>query len=260
MSHAGLVLQLAQREIDARYRQNRLGLLWLVLAPLLMLAVYTLVFRHVLQVRWNSPLESDLAFAARVYAGLSVFTFFAECANRAPSLVSEQPNLVKKVVFPLELLAWSSVAAAVVHLAVAAVLLLTLRAAGLGGVPISAAALPLVWMPLLPLCLGLAWGLSAVGVYVRDVGQVVGMFTTALVFLSPVFFPVEALPAGLQPWMALNPLATVMTLTREVALAGTWPDRQGWMAWGVCLAACVGIALLGRALFARLRPGFADVL
>lgn len=260
MSAVSLVWQLAQRDVSARYRQSWLGVFWLVATPVLMLAVYTLVFRHVLQVRWGDPAESDLAFAARVYAGLAVFTFFAECVNRAPTLVTEQPHLVKKVVFPLELLAWVGVAAAAVHLAVAAALLLALRALGLGGVPPSALALPLVWLPLLPLCLGLAWGLSAVGTYVRDVGPLVSMAMTALVFLSPVFFPVEALPAALRPWMALNPLATVMTLTREVVLAGRWPSAEGWGAWAMCLAGCGAVALAGRALFARLRPGFADVL
>lgn len=256
-AHAGLIGQLAGREVHARYRQSWLGLAWLVLTPLLMLTVYTLVFRHVFQVRWSDPAEGNLAFALRLYAGLAVFNFFAECVNRAPHLVVEQPHLVKKVVFPVEVLPWASVLAALVHLGASAAVLLLLRAWSLGGLPATVLALPLVWLPLLPLCLGLSWGLSAVGAYVRDIGQLLSMVMTALVFLSPVFFPVEALPGRLQDLMWLNPLAPVMTQTREVLLAGRWPD---WSAWGINLAMSLGLAVLGAWLFRALKPGFADVV
>jgi lipopolysaccharide transport system permease protein len=158
---------------------------------------YTLVFRHVFQVRWSPPGEGNLAFALRLYAGLAVFNFFAECVNRAPLLIVEQPHLVKKVVFPVEVLPWASVMAALAHLGIAAVALLGLRWLGMGTVPLSALALPLVWLPLLPLCLGLGWGLSAVGTFIRDIGQILSMAMTALVFMSPMF-SVDALPAGLR--------------------------------------------------------------
>ena len=102
--HRGLIAQLARREVHARYRQSWLGLVWVVLTPLMMLGVYTLVFRHVMRVRWYGLEEGNLEFALRIYAGLAVFNFFAECVNRAPTLVLEQPHLVKKVVFPLEIL------------------------------------------------------------------------------------------------------------------------------------------------------------
>lgn len=255
--HAGLIAQLAGREVRARYRQSWLGTAWVLLAPLLMLAIYTLVFRHIFQVRWSAPQESDLAFALRIYAGLAVFNFFAECVNRAPQLVLEQPHLVKKVVFPVEILPWASVTAGLLHLGAAGLVLLALRWLGLGSLPVTIVALPLVWLPLLPLCLGLAWGLSALGTYVRDINQFLSMAMTALVFLSPVFFPLEALPPRVQQWMWLNPLAPVMTQTRAVLLAGVWPD---WSVWSLSLACCALVALLGAALFKRLRPGFADVV
>ena len=257
LRHAGLIGQLAIREVHIRYRQSWLGTAWLVLTPLLMLVVYTFVFRHVFQVRWSPPGEGHLAFALRLYAGLAVFNFFAECVNRSPLLIVEQPHLVKKVVFPVEVLPWVSAMAALVHLGIAALALLCLRWLGMGEVPMTALALPLVWLPLLPLCLGLGWGLSAIGTFIRDIGQVLSMAMTALVFMSPVFFPVEALPGGLRDWMWLNPLAPIMTQTRTVLLDGRWPD---WSLAFWSLVASLAVAWAGAALFRRLRPGFSDVV
>ena len=257
LRHADLIGQFARRDVQARYRRSWLGLAWLVLAPLLMLVIYTLVFRHVFQVRWANPEEGNIAFGLRLYAGLAVFNFFAECVNRAPHLVLEQPHLVKKVVFPLEVLPWSSVLAAGIQLLIGGALLIALRWLGLGSVPWTVLLLPLVWLPLVPLCLGLSWGLGALGTYVRDVGQIVSMVVAALVFISPVFFPVEALPGKVQQWIWLNPLAPVMTQTRTVLLEGGWPD---WNAWALNLVGCIAIAALGALIFRRLRQGFADVV
>lgn len=256
--HLSLVMQLARREVHARYRQSWLGMVWVVLTPLLMLGVYTLVFRHVMRVRWHGGVdEGNLAFALRIYAGLAVFGFFAECVNRSPNLVLEQPHLVKKVVFPLEIMPWVNATSASVGLAVSALLLLAMAVLSGHGLSITALALPLVWLPLLPLVLGLGWFLAGVGTYVRDVAQLLGMVVAALMFLSPIFFPVEALPEAVRPWLLLNPLAWVMTGTREVLLNGRWPD---WQALAVLLAACTAVAAAGAAFFHKVRTGFSDVV
>jgi lipopolysaccharide transport system permease protein len=256
--HAGLIRQFAAREFNARYRQSLLGSLWAVLTPLLMLGVYTFVFRVVFKSRWSGDLaaDSNLGFALRVYAGLAVFNFFAECVNRAPRLVLDQPHLVKKVVFPLEILPWVSAVSAFANLAIALALLLLF---GLwdGSLHATALALPLVWLPLLPLCLGLGWLLAAVGSFIKDVGQVLGLLVSLMMFLSPIFFPVEALPATVQPWLALNPLALPITQTRQVLMEGLWPD---WSAWALQLLACCAIAWVGAAFFKAARGGFADVV
>lgn len=222
-----------------------------------MLGVYTLVFRHVMKVRWDGLDEGNLSFALRIYAGLAIFNFFAECVNRAPNLVREQPHLVKKVVFPLEVMAWVNVTSALVGLVVSMVLLLILGAWNKGGLSLSAIALPLVWLPLIPLCLGLGWILSGIGTYVQDVGQVLGMVLSALMFLSPIFFPVEALPVAVRGLMFLNPLALVMTQTREVILLGLWPN---WESLGIQLVVCSCVACLGAMFFRVARKGFADVV
>ena len=256
--YAGLIRQFVRREFDARYRQSLLGVTWAFLTPLLMLGVYTLVFRFIFKMRWGGTGDgSDLAFALRLYAGLAVFNFFAECVSRAPRLILDQPQLVKKVIFPLEILSWVSALAALTHLGVALLLLLTLGAWEHGGLPLTVVALPLVWLPLLPLCVGLGWLLAAVGTYVRDVGQVLGMLVSLLMFLSPIFFPAEAIPAAVRPWLFLNPLALTITQTRQVVLDGQWPD---WSAYTIHLIACCVIAMLGAAFFKAARKGFADVV
>jgi lipopolysaccharide transport system permease protein len=256
--YAGLIRQFVQREFHARYRQSVLGVLWAFLTPLLMLGVYTLVFRFVFKLRWgNLGNESDLTFALRMYAGLAVFNFFAECINRAPRLILEQPHLVKKVIFPLEILPWVNALAALVHLGVALLLLLIFGAWDMGALPLSLLALPLVWLALLPLCVGLGWLLAAIGTYVRDVSQVLGLLVSLMMFLSPIFFPVEALPASVKPWMVLNPLAVTITQTRLVLLDGQWPD---WSVIAIHFIACCAIATAGAAFFRLARKGFADVV
>ena len=258
--HWPLVLQLAARDVRARYRAQGMGMAWLVLAPLLMLCVYTVVLRQVMGVRWGAQATaggSDLEFALQLYAGLAVFAFFSEVVLRAPRLVSDVPHLVKRVVFPLETLPWVSAMAALVPLGLAAVLLLLGTAATRGQLPVSALALPVVWLPLLPLTLGLGWLLAAVGTYIRDVGEVLALAMGALLFLSPVFYDASTLPPALQAPLGLNPLAVVMTQTRQVVLAGVWP---AWDVWAAVMLAAVALAVLGAALFARVRSGFADVV
>lgn len=257
LRHAGLIRQFASREVHSRYRQSWLGALWVLLTPLLMLGVYTFVFRYVFGVRWGVTVESNLSFAVRLYAGLAVFNFFAECVTRAPRLVLEQPHLVKKVVFPLEVLPWVNSVAALVHLGTALAMLLGLAVWDTGRIHLTTVALPLVWLPLVPLTVGLGWWLAAIGTFVRDVGQVITMIVSLLLFLSPIFFPVQALPAAWQKWMFLNPLALIITETRHVLIDGLWPN---WTGLALNFAACVVIALTGAAFFRAARTGFADVV
>lgn len=255
--HASLIWQFASRLVQTRYRQSWLGTTWVLLTPLLMLTVYTLVFRNIFRVRWGTLDESNLAFALRLYAGLAVFNFFAECINRAPNLVLAEPHLVKKVRFPLEILPWVNLMAGLVHLGIALVMLCLLGAWEQAQLSLTLLALPLVWLPLMPLVVGLGWWLAAIGTYVRDIDQLVSMALSVLMFLSPVFFPVEALPAQWQQWVLINPLAGVMTDTRSVMLAGHWPD---WSRLALNFLACTALAAAGAVFFHRVREGFADVV
>lgn len=252
-----LIWQFTRRDVLARYRGSLLGFGWSFLTPLLMLAVYTFVFRVVFKARWTGGAESDFEFALQVYAGLIVFTLFAEVVNRAPRLVLEQPNLVQKVMFPLEVLPWVAVLAGLFHLALNLAALLAAAAIARGGLPLSVLALPLVLAPFVPLLLGLGWFLASFGVFVRDVGQVTTLGVSLLMFLSPVFYPVSSLPESWRPWLAANPLTPVIEQLRHVVLDGLWPD---WPQLALHLAIASVVAWAGARWFAATRKGFADVI
>jgi len=257
LQRSNLIWQFARREVLARYRGSMLGLGWSFLTPLLMLAVYTFVFRVIFKARWGQAGGGDFEFALQVYAGLIVFNLVAEVLNRAPRLILDQPNLVKKVVFPLEILPWVAVLAGLFHVSLNLVVLLGATAVARAGLPLSVVALPLVLAPLVPLLLGLSWFLGSLGVFVRDVGQITTLVVSLLMFLSPVFYPMSSLPERWQPWLLLNPLTPAMEQLRRVTLHGMWPD---WTQLLVLLAIATLFAWAGARWFAATRNGFADVL
>lgn len=252
-----LIWQFARREVLARYRGTLLGLGWSFLTPLLLLAVYTFVFRVVFKARWGAQGADDFEFALQVYAGLLVFSLFAEVISRAPRLVLDQPNLVKKVVFPLEILPWIMVLAGLFHLALNLLVLLVAAAITRGGLPLSVVALPLVLASFVPLLLGLGWFLAAVGVFIRDVGQIASLAISLLMFLSPVFYPISSLPDRWQPWLQVNPLTPAIEQLRRVVLDGQWPE---WPQLALQLVLASVLAWAGARWFAATRKGFADVI
>jgi len=258
LRYRGLVWQMARREFELRYRGSVMGLAWSFFNPLIMLAVYTFVFREVFKARWGveGATGGREEFALFAFAGLVIFNWFAEVIGRAPRLVVDQPNLVKKVVFPLPVLAWVTVAGSAATLVVNALVLL-LAAGAFGHLKATALWLPVVWLPLVPLMLGLVWLLSSFTVYLRDVGQAIGPVVNILMFLSPVFYPVSALPERWQPWLQANPLTLIIEQTRAVVLIGQAPD---FAALGFHALVGCAVALLGAWWFEWTRQGFADVI
>jgi len=253
-----LLWQFARRDVLGRYRGSLLGVTWSFLTPLLMLAVYSFVFVGVFRASWpGTPKGNGVEFALQVFAGLLVFNLFAEVANRAPNLIVEQPNLVKKVIFPVELLAWVTVLSGMFHLLISVATLLLVLLIARGGLPVTALALPLVLLPFLPMLLGFGWFLSAIGVFVRDVSPVMSMIVSLIMFLSPVFYSVASLDPEIQFWMHLNPLTLIIEQVRAVLLLGHWPAWSALGAYG--LVACA-FAALGATFFQLTRKGFADVL
>jgi lipopolysaccharide transport system permease protein len=253
-----LIWQLAKRDVVGRYRGSLLGLFWSLVHPLLMLAVYTFVFGVVFRSRWGAAEPgSKLEFSVILFAGLIVFGIFSEFMNRAPGLVLANPNYVKKVVFPLEVLPWVLLASAIFHALVSIAVLIVMLLIAQGYVPWTMILLPVVLMPLIFLCLGLGWFLSSWGVFVRDVGQIVGVLTSALLFLSPLFFPSSALPENIRPLIRLNPLSFPLEQAREVMLWGHMPNWEGLLLYG---GVCFVIMWLSFAWFQKTRRGFADVI
>jgi lipopolysaccharide transport system permease protein len=223
-----------------------------------MLAVYTFVFSQVFKARWGGLEQAGpLGFAVNLFAGLIVFNLFSECVNRAPGLVVANPNYVKKVVFPLEVLGCVAVGSAGFHALTSLLILLLFELLAFHHLPLTLLWLPLIWLPLILGSLACTWLLSAAGVFLRDIGQLIGVGLNMLMFLSPIFFPLSALPARWQPLLQLNPLAQAIEQTRRAAVQGLNPE------WGyvviatlTTLAACE-LSFRG---FQGSKKAFADVL
>lgn len=256
VKNRGLILELVVRDIGGRYKGSFGGVLWSFANPLFMLGVYTLVFGTIFNMRWGGA-ASTLEFSLVLFSGLIIFNFFAECLNRAPTLISGQPNYVKKVVFPLEIFPWVAVGSALFHAAISFAAWLFFYLVLLGVPPWTIILVPLVALPLVPVLMATGWILSAVGVYIRDVGQLAYIITQAMLFLSPVFFSLESVPNNLQKIMLLNPLTFIIDQIRLVMLRGILPDFSGLALYALVATIFAG---LGFALFQRLRDGFADVL
>ncbi len=258
-NHRHLIRQLAYRDIVGRYRAARLGLLWSVLTPLFMLAIYTFVFSVVFQARWgDAPSEGHGQFALYLFCGMLVFQLFGEAATRAPTLVTSNPNYVTKVVFPLEVLPVAAVLTALFSLLVGFGVWMIFWFFVRWAPPVPTALyLPLVLLPLCLATVGVGWLLAALGVFIRDVGPVVTLVVQALFFTTPVFYSVDRVPAAFQVVMRLNPLTHALEDARRVMIAGQPPV---WAWWAASLAFSIAIALLGYAFFMKSKRAFADVL
>ncbi|MGG6461979.1 ABC transporter permease [Solilutibacter silvestris] len=258
IKHRFLLHQLIRRDVLGRYKGSWLGLLWSFFNPLLMLFVYTFFFTVVFKAKWGTDASGNRAeFAIFAFVGILVHGLAAECINRAPGLITGHQNYVKKVVFPLEILPMVSLGTALFHCGVS-VVVLTLVQIMLGApLHFTAFLFPLVLLPLVLLILGVSWFLASLGVFIRDVGQVTGLVMTILLFISPVFFPVSAMPEGFRKWLEFNPLAAVIENARAVLLMGVVPDPRQWAF--ACLIS-LGVAWLGFWWFEKTKRGFADVL
>lgn len=256
--HRDLLRQFTRRDIEGRYRGSYLGIVWSMILPLMMLVIYTFVFSVIFKSHWQAGVEeSQGEFALALFAGLIAFNVFSECITRAPTQIISNPNYVKKVVFPLEILSASALGAALFHSLISVVILLTGTVLILGKISITILFLPLALLPLMGLCLGLGWFLASFGVYVRDTAYAVSIVTQVLFFLSAIFYPVSAVPAALQPLMYLNPLTTVTESFRRILIWDVPPD---WGPWLFVTVVAGLITLLGYTWFMKTKSGFADVL
>jgi len=257
-SNRQLIAQMTRREVLGRYKGSVLGLAWSFFNPVLMLAVYTFVFSVVFQMRWGlGEEESKTQFAVVLFVGMIVHGLLAEVLNRAPGLILGNVNYVKKVVFPLEILPVVSMGAALFHSLVSFGVLLLAFALFNGFLHWTAVLAPLVVLPLVILTLGLAWMLASLGVFLRDVGQTIGVVTTIMMFLAPVFYPITAVPEELRPLMMANPLTFIIEQAREVLIWGRLPN---WIGLGIYTLIATTVAWAGYAWFQKTRKGFADVI
>ncbi|MGE0822993.1 MAG: ABC transporter permease [Candidatus Binatia bacterium] len=248
---------MSKREVIARYRGSMLGILWSVLLPLCTLAIYTFVFGVVMKVRWGAEPHGEGEAALIFFAGLIVHGLFAECVNRAPGVILANVNYVKKVIFPLEILPWVNMGTTLFHSTMSCGVLLLFAVALHGNIPWTAVTLPLILFPLVLVTMGISWVLASLGVFLRDIGQTIGLVNMALLFLSPILYPISNVPESLQPFLFLSPLTFIVEQTRGALLWGQVPEWRGLVIYCGC---GVLVAWGGLLWFQRTRRGFADVL
>jgi lipopolysaccharide transport system permease protein len=256
--HRQLILQLTRRDVIGRYKGSVMGVMWSLVNPLALLAIYSFVFSTMFNVRWQVGLpETKSQFAMVLFAGMIVHSLFAETLNRAPGLIVGNVSYVKKIVFPLEIFPVVAVGTALFHALVSVLVLAGAFLVINGYLHLTVIFLPLVLLPLMVLALGATWGLASLGVFLRDVAQPIGLVTTALLFASPVFYPITAFPEHIKPWVMLNPLTFIIDQTRAVLIFGQMPN---WGGLAIYSSVSAVIGWIGYVWFQKTRKGFADVL
>jgi len=258
VTHWSLLLQLVRREVEARYRGTALGLVWSFLSPVLLLVVYTFVFSTIFNARWGLQNESKGLFALAAFCGMLGFGVFSEVVAKAPTLIVGNSNLVKRVVFPLELLVPVTLGSAVVQLAIG----LFVWCAGWIFVTASLPPATILWFPvvIVPVALyalGCGWLAASLGVFFRDLAQIVGLGLQVLFLVTPIFFPLSRVPERLQTFVQLNPLCDVIENIRSVLVMGQAPQLTSLVASTLCGFV---VALIGSWFFARTKGAFADVI
>ena len=257
--HRQLIVQMAKREVIGRYKGSVMGLTWSFFNPVFMLVVYTFVFSEIFKSKWGSGPASDskTEFAVLLFAGMIVQGLFSDMLNRAPALILSNVNYVKKVIFPLEILPIIALVATLFHSLVSMCVLLLAFFIFNGYLNWTIFYVPIVLLPMIILTAGLSWMLSALGVYLRDIGQTIVIITTILMFLSPVFYPITAVPEQFRPIIMANPLTFIIEQVRDVLI---WGNQPNWTGLGVYGIISLLVAWSGYSFFQKIRKGFADVL
>jgi len=255
--HRELTWDLARRDFIGRYKGSMLGVIWSLFNPLFMLVVYTIVFSGAFKARGGIGEESKITFAIILFSGMIIHNLFAECLNRSPNLIISQPNYVKKVVFPLEIMPLVALLSALLHFLVSfCVLLIFCLLAGITIYP-GVLLTPIIITPLVLMIMGLSWIFASLGVYLRDIAQVMGMLTTVALFLAPVFYPIESFPQAYRELLVWNPITLPIVQLRDQMF---WNKPLLWGQWLFAFFIGVAVCWIGFWWFQKTRRGFADVL
>ena len=253
-----LIIQLTRREVISRYKGSIIGLGWAVIHPLLMLSVYTYVFSIVFSSRWkHEPGEIDTPFVLILFIGLITFQIFSEAINSAPSLVLDNANYVKKVIFPLEILVVIKCLSTLINAFFSLAALIIGFLLLMHFLHWTILLLPIVWLPMIFFTMGCGYFLSSLGVFIRDLNSSISILTTMLFFLTPVFYSTHAVPEQFRFFYQINPIAIFINDSRRVMLWGLLPD---WPSFFVGMTCSLFTLVLGFVFFMKSKKGFADVI
>lgn len=252
-----LIVQMARRDVAKRYRGSFAGLFWSFFNPLLMLVIYTFVFGVIFRARWNEQVVGHFQYAIILFAGLNISTMFTECSNKATTLIEENTSYVKRVVFPLETLSWSTIGAALFHLFISTIALLVLLLIVKGSIPWTIVFFPIVVACFLPFMAGTVWLLASLGVFFRDIKQLVSIIASALMFLAPILYPMSLIPGKYRILLYVNPLTVIAMASQNVLFLGSPPRWDHLALYAVVSGLFAWAAFVW---FQRTRKGFADVI
>ena len=252
-----LIYEMARRDVIGRYKGSILGLLWSLFNPLFMLAVYTFAFGFIFKARWPGLSNDPYTFALTLFPALLVFNYFSECVSRAPSLITSNPSYVKKVIFPLASLPLIVSLSAIFHFTIGFLVWCLASVVFTEQLHLTLLAAPIMIAPLVLFSLACSWVLASLGGYLRDVQQIISVITSALIFLSPVFYPIESVPPEYRGFIEGNPLTQYVVMIRDIMVFGRLPNISDWLHAFLLSAILAGI---GYWWFSWTRRGFADVL
>jgi lipopolysaccharide transport system permease protein len=251
-----LIRTLVRRDVLSRYTGSFGGAFWAVLNPLLLMLTYFFVFGIVMDTKFGGD-ASRTSFALYFLAGMLPWLAFSEAAGRAPFVLLDHRNFIKKLVFPVETLPINLVVSGLVTEFFGLILFMIALLAIRGGIPVTVLYLPLVIIPQILFTAGIAWFLAAMGVFARDLGQVIGYLLTVLMFLTPIFYPESQLPRAAAGFIRKNPIYVLVHAYRATLLEARAPD---WVSLGWLALAAILVFLLGHAWFYKLRKQFADLI
>ena len=256
--HRQLLAQFTKRALLHRYKGSYLNLLWSFLNPLAMLLVYTFVFSVIFRPNWeNTNGNSHIHFALILFAGLIPYNLFSEAILAAPESIVSRPNFVKKVIFPLEILPLSRLGAAIVHSLLSVLILLFAVFVILGKLPWTLIFLPVIYLPLIFFCAGLSCILASLGVFIRDVGHLLEILVRLLFFMSPIVYPITAIPPDFRFIIYLNPLTFIINYFQQTLIFGEMIDFQEF---ALVFGGSFGLFVLGYVWFMKSKQTFADVM
>lgn len=251
-----LIQLMVKRDLVGRYKGSVVGVLWSIVNPLALLFIYWFVFAVIFRVRFGSD-GNPINFAFYLITGLLPWMAFAEALIRSNTTLLENVNLVKKVIFPLEVLPVNHTLASCINSLVGVVMLELVALVYYGQFHWTALALPLVLVPQLLLTVGLGWFLASLGVFVRDINHSLSLALTVWMFLTPVVYPIELVPPPLVPVLQVNPFTAIVIGYRKLLLEGQLPPLGPSL---YLLAFSLTVFFLGYAWFSRTKRAFADVL
>ena len=257
--HRDLVQAILRREVAERFKGSVAGWVWAVVAPLLAIAVYTLVFSSTVKLPEGFVVtkNENTSYALFILSGIVVFNFWSEMAFRAPMLLHEYVHFIKQTIFPSDMLAVISTLRATLYTVISIVVLLIFQLSVVGSLPWTVLLLPLIFIPFIAFLVGMSWFLCAIGAFTRDAGYLMINIVPLFMFATPVFYAQTMLPAPLDFWIYANALTGFVEVLRDIFLVGRLPS---WTVYGYTLFISVFSFYFGYWFFDRYRNVIVDVI